>query len=63
MNKKGELVAVITARSPCMMVMPCEGCAGANGLEHVRVRVHVDLVAAVVGPSSVCICRKRDDGK
>eukprot|EP00965_Chrysotila_dentata_P111127 3672728-Pleurochrysis_carterae.AAC.1 len=35
MKKKGERVAVILARRPCMMAMPSEGCAGALALNTV----------------------------
>eukprot|EP00965_Chrysotila_dentata_P121623 4020443-Pleurochrysis_carterae.AAC.1 len=32
MKKKAERVAVITARRPCVMAMPSEGCAAAMAL-------------------------------
>eukprot|EP00965_Chrysotila_dentata_P015733 520898-Pleurochrysis_carterae.AAC.1 len=35
MKKKANRVAVVTARMPCMMAMPSEGCAGAMALSTV----------------------------
>eukprot|EP00965_Chrysotila_dentata_P045551 1513082-Pleurochrysis_carterae.AAC.1 len=35
MKKKAGRVAVITARRPCMIAMPSEGCAGAMALSTV----------------------------
>eukprot|EP00965_Chrysotila_dentata_P086911 2868480-Pleurochrysis_carterae.AAC.1 len=44
------------------MAMPSEGCAGAMALSS-WVSAHVDLVAPVVGPRSVCACRRRDNAE
>eukprot|EP00965_Chrysotila_dentata_P136350 4509029-Pleurochrysis_carterae.AAC.1 len=55
------------------MAIASRGCAGAmgfpqrlrgcDGLAHGWVSAHVDLVAAVVDPHSVCACIRRNDAK
>eukprot|EP00965_Chrysotila_dentata_P068658 2268505-Pleurochrysis_carterae.AAC.1 len=42
MQKKAKRVAVMTARRPCMMAMPSQGCAGAMALSTVG-SVHVSI--------------------
>eukprot|EP00965_Chrysotila_dentata_P066245 2192233-Pleurochrysis_carterae.AAC.1 len=42
MKKKADRVAEMTARRPCMMAMPSEGCAGAMPLSTVG-SVHMSI--------------------
>eukprot|EP00965_Chrysotila_dentata_P215135 6188585-Pleurochrysis_carterae.AAC.7 len=63
-KRKVERVAVITAQRSYMMATFSDGWASAMALSMVgSVHVSQDLIAAVIGSHSVCICWRRDDAE